>query len=299
MTNDLGVFSITTCQTHFNVSPGQSGSGASAALLDEAMLGLAPAGGAHGGFRMRASDTVLPIFTHARLTALTQHFITASAHTTIFALARASEALDAGSNHKTLTLEHRAASVGTGVLCASAALDFLTAVGTFLNRSKSAKDIKDAQWLPSLAGLSATLRPFTDHFKTLQNGISNVALFSAVGSIGALWATRESLREPPTHPSPAPEPTPASTPMPDVPAPSASNRLEYAQLGAAIASTTLRAVMPPIVSTCITLDEAKRKRHEYELRDGPNGLHVAHAEAPVTLTRFTRDDTPPILGNWA
>ncbi|SUA93027.1 hypothetical protein [Pandoraea pulmonicola] len=306
----LNVFSITDplAHTHRNASTAQADVGtADRAMLDEAMMALstqpprAPdasnasniSEASTGSFPMRASDGRLPVLTHARISALLQHFVMASSRTSIFALARMSEALDAGSNNKTLTLEHQAASVGTGVLCVNAALDFLAATGAFLNRSKSAKEIKDAQWMPTLARLSPTLRPLADHFKTLQNGVANVALFGAVGSAGALWATRESLREESRLPGPT------ATPAPGTGTPSTSNELEGVQLAAAAAGTALRAIMPPLVSTCINLDEAKQKRHQYDLREGPEGSNVADNDGPVELKQFTTTEVLPGRADWA
>lgn len=296
MKSGFNAFSITDAHTHAhrNASTRPADAGlADRAMLDEAMMALstqpppAPSSpqASSSAFTMRASDAQLPILTHARISALLQHFIMASSRTSIFALARMSDALDAGSNHKTLTLEHQAASVGTGVLCVNATFDFLAATGAFLNRSKSAKEIRNAQWLSSLAGLSGTLRSLADHFKTLQNSVTNVALFGAVSSAGALWATRESLRERSGLPGP----------QPDVNAPSTSNELEGVQLAAAAAGAALRAVIPPIVSTCVNLDEAKQKRHQYDFREGSNGANVADSDGPVALKKVT----PPDRADWA
>ncbi|AHN77276.3 hypothetical protein DA70_01645 [Pandoraea pnomenusa] len=260
-----------------------------AGMLDEAMTSLSA--GSHSPLpqdagplatdRTKATDTRLPILTHARLSALFQHFVTAAAHTSIFALARASEALDEGADHKTLKLEHRAAMTGTGVLCASTALDCLAATAAFLDRDKTARQIKDTQWLPWLANLSQALRPFADHFKTIQNGIANAALFGAVGSAGALWATREGLSE--AQPALTPEDDGIETEPSTHHTASTSNRLECAQLAAALASTTVRAIVPPIVTTCVNLDEAKQKRRRYDFTEA---LGSSSADGPVDPQRF-------------
>lgn len=272
---------------------------AAAGMLDEAMTALSTSShsplpqGSLPRVPARATiDTRLPILTHARLSALFQHFVTAAAHTSIFALARASEALDERTDHKTLKLEHRAAMTGTGVLCASTALDCLAATAAFLDRDKTARQIRDTQWLPWLANLSQALRPFADHFKTIQNGITNAALFGAVGSAGALWATREGLSEAQSTLTPDGDGIEAG-PSPHHAA-STSNRLECAQLAAALASTTVRAIVPPIVTTCVNLDEAKQKRRRYDLTEA---LGSSSNDGPVDPQRFRAlEDTLPLPG---
>jgi hypothetical protein len=72
-------------------------------------------------------------------------------------------------------------------------------------------------------------------------------------------------------------------------------------LAAAAAGTALRAIMPPLVSTCINLDEAKQKRHQYDFREGPNGSNVADGDGdgPVELKQFTTTEVLPGRADWA
>ncbi len=258
------------------------------AILDDALGDLAVSSRttttptpSHSSFKMTTADTQLPILTHARLSALIQHFISAAAYTTVFGLARANQALDDAADHHTLTLEHRLASLGTGVLGASAALDFVAAAALFLDRSKSAKQIKETQWMPSLANLSNRLKPFVDHIRTIQNGISNVALFGAISSAGALWATRESLRQTASPASQCDDTLSTAPPAPE--APSTGTHLQYAQLATTVASYAVRAIVPPVVSTCVNLDEAKQRRHRYDVTEA---LGTTTDNAPVELMQI-------------
>lgn len=264
-------------------------------ILDDAMSELSQRSPtlSHSSFKMTEGDTKLPLLTRARIAALSQHLVTAAAHISIFALARVSESLDAAANHKTLKLEHVAASTGTGVLGVTTALDALAAAVVFCNRAKSASDIKDTQWLPTLTNLSETLRPYAKHVRTLQNGVTNLALFGAVSSAGALWATRQSINDapPPMRDDINVSPTPEI-----LHAPSTSNALECAQLVAGLVSSTVRALMPPIVATCVNRDEAKRKRHRYDVAEGPQ----PETEGPVESIRFTAlGEAPHSNVNWA
>ncbi len=253
-------------------------------MTDLALRSSAPSPSSQRSSATTEVDTRLPMLTGPRVVALAQHFVMTVAHTANFTFARLSDAMDAGTDNKRLQLGHKVSCSGNGILCASSALDFLTAVAVFLDRSKSAKDIKSAKWLPHLTNKSPTLRPYGEHFATLQDGVTSVALYGAIASASALWATRQSLNDAPVTSAD----NGTSTPSYDEGAPFASSTFEYAQAATEVARGVARALIPPVVSTCVNLDEAKQRRHRYNPPEGPE----AADSGPVEPRRFTQLPDP-------